>query len=93
MQKFIEKLSPSPDGHCTKSGKPRTEPSKHLSSTARSPATNTYYIVIATPEPTMSPALLVRVPQKARPGLNFDPGRSAGPELCISSRYLCTYKY
>ena len=36
-------------------------------------------------EPGMNPAPLIRAPQKARPGLNFGPGRAAGPELCISS--------
>ena len=35
----------------------------------------------------MSPALLVRAPQKARQGLNYGPGRTAGPELCISYKY------
>ena len=41
--------------------------------------------MIASFEPGMSPALLVRAPQKARPGLNFGPGRATGPKLCISN--------
>ena len=35
----------------------------------------------------MSPALLVRAPQKARLGLNYGPGRAAGAELYISNKY------
>ena len=43
-------------------------------------------LVIASPEPVISPELLVRAPQKTRSGLNFGPSRAAGPELCISNR-------
>ena len=68
MQKFIQKPSRSPDWHRTKSAEVSIEPSQHLPSTARSPAANAQYIVIASPEPGMSPALLVRAPQKSRPG-------------------------
>ena len=45
---------------------------------------------MAFPEPGISPALLVRASQKARPGLNFGPGRAAGPELCISNQHRDT---
>ena len=83
--KFLQNPSPSPDKHRTKSGGPSIEPRYYFSSTTLSLARNTQYIAIAFPEPSISPAPLVRVPQKAQPGLNFVPGRKAGPELCISS--------
>ena len=83
--KNLQKPSPSPDRHRTKSAEPSIEPGQHLPSTARSPAANALCIVIASPEPGISPALVVQAPQKARPVLNFEPGRAAGPELCISS--------
>ena len=91
MQKFLLKTSPSPDQHRTNFGEASIEPRHHLSSTARTQAANTKYTVIASPAPSLSPALLVPVPQKARPSLNFEPGRAAGPELCISTKGLRSY--
>ena len=88
--KILQKPSLSPDLHRTKSAESSIEPGQHLSSTARSPAE---YTVIASPKPGMSPALSVRVPQKARPGLNFEPGRVTGPERCISIGYMYQCRY
>ena len=73
MQKFLQKPSPSPDRHRKKSAEPSIDPGQHLSSTARSPAAKA--VVIASLEPGMSPALLVRPVSAKNPagplGLNF----------------------
>ena len=50
---------PAPHQICRAQHRAQQAPLKH-----RSPAANTKYIVITAPEPSMSPALLVRVPQK-----------------------------
>ena len=64
------------------------EPSQHIASTARSPAVNKQCIVIASPDPSMIPALLFLVSQKAWQGLNFELGLATSPQHCTSPRYI-----
>ena len=86
--KIIQKQNPSSDPHRTKSGGPNIKSEHHILSNVRTPSVLTKCIVITSSEPGMSPASHVRTQQKARSGLNLVPGRTAVPELCISTQEL-----
>ena len=75
---------PGPDRHRTKSAEPASSPAS-IFQAPHEPSTQCIIRCDCLPRAGISPALVVRAPQKARPGLNFGPGRAAGPELCISS--------
>ena len=57
------------------------ESGQNHSSTARTPAVNTTYIVITYPEPGSQ----VQTAQEAQLGLHFRPNLASGSELCISN--------
>ena len=97
MQQFLKRPSPSAYRHRTKSDEPSVEPSQHFQALheARKPIHITSWSLLPSsrlihpcpPRAPMIPAPLVRILQKARPGLNFEPGWAAGPELCIFSAH------